>query len=442
MPKKKPLSTIKSKQSYPSAALQFSHNSISQPALRVIDSLQKAGFSAYLVGGAIRDIVLGLHPKDFDVATNATPEQCRRLFKRSRIIGRRFQIVHVRFGPEIIEVTTFRGAHNASTDSVKKNKRSVASKEGLLLRDNVFGTVDQDALRRDFTCNALYYDPAKEVVLDFCQGVTDIRNKKLRLIGEPNLRFQEDPVRMLRAIRFSAKLGFTMAAQTDAAIKPNAQLLGLINNARLFDESLKLFTSGHSYKIFQMLEQYNLLPTLLNDSEHLLENDFNRSLFKQSLLNTDSRIRQQKSINPAFLWAVFLWPDTLQRSQQLQQTLNIPAMPALQEAATEVLQQQVKKVAITKRFQSVIKEIWEMQLRLAYTQGKKPLKTLQHPRFRAAYDFLLLREQAGENLRECCAFWTSLQKQQPELVNSRPARPDAAAHKPSKRPRKRKPQSR
>lgn len=440
MPDQNPQPTSYKKQRYNVDALNFAEQNISQNALRVIGVLQKAGFTAYLVGGAIRDNVLGMHPKDFDVATNATPEQCRRLFKRSRIIGRRFQIVHVRFGPEIIEVTTFRGAHNASTGSVKKNKRSVASKEGLLLRDNVFGTVDEDAMRRDFTSNALYYDPEKHSILDFCGGIDDIKNKQLRLIGEPDLRYQEDPVRMLRAIRFAAKLGFDLETKTEMAIKPNAHLLGLINSARLFDESLKLFTSGYSYKIFQLLEQYQLLPVLLHDSERLLESHFNRKLFKQSLMNTDKRIQQQKSINPAFLWAVFLWPDVLERSQQLQKTLTIPPMAALHEAANEVIGLQVKQVAITKRFQVVMKEIWEMQLRLEQTQGKKPLKTLQHPRFRAAYDFLLLREQAGEDLNQLGAFWTDLQNQQPELVSSGPQRPSPS--KPSRRPRKRKPQPR
>lgn len=406
---------------------QINQHDISRNAIKVTQTLQQAGFAAFVVGGAIRDSLLGEKPKDFDVATSATPEQCRRLFKNARIIGRRFQIVHVRFGREVIEVTTFRANHEAKASSPKQNKHSAASEQGLLLRDNVFGNINEDAERRDFSCNALYYNPETCEVLDFCNGIEDLEQQSIRLIGDPDKRYQEDPVRMLRAIRFSCKLGFKIEPQTHQAIGRNAELLAQINHSRLFDESLKLFLSGYAYPIFQALETESLLPMLLHDSEDILSSNFNRSLINFALKNTDKRIRQNKSINPAFLWAVFLWP-TLQAQQNLLIEQKYPPMAAMYEAAQQVFSIQCRLTSIPKRLQIIIKEIWELQLRLPQLKSKQVIKTLSHKRFRAGYDFLLLREQAGENLNDLGKFWTDAQKDPSYTqystaeINQRPAK--------------------
>lgn len=413
MSKKDNYNPLQSATTLPADFHEICLTKVSPSAIKVIDKLNQAGFEAYLVGGAVRDLLLNLSPKDFDVATNATPEQCRRLFSNSRIIGRRFQIVHVRFGREMIEVTTFRGEHQAPVTSSKKNKHSAASTDGMLLRDNVFGNIKEDALRRDFTCNALYLNIKDNAIYDFCDGTVDIQQKTLRLIGEPVSRYKEDPVRMLRAVRFKAKLNFELDQASEQAITDCHPFLGNINSARLFDESLKLFLSGYSEKSFNDLEKYHLLPHLLSRSEELLQSPFNRTFVNKALQNTDNRIQQGKSINPAFLWAVFLWPHVVSLQENLEHDQH-PPMAALYEAANTVLAKQQKLVAITKRFQAIIKEIWELQLRLQNTKGKRCDSAYHHPRFRAAYDFLLLREQAGENCDNLGQFWTDYQVANPK----------------------------
>jgi len=433
------------KQSFPAKSLNLPIWKISPSALQVMQKLNQAGFDAYLVGGALRDMLLGLTPKDFDVATNATPEQIKTLFKRqARIIGRRFQIVHVRFGRDIIEVTTFRGNHDAENVSPKSNQSSAASKEGILLRDNVFGSIEEDAMRRDFTCNALYYSDKNETLYDFCGSIDDINSKTLRLIGEPDLRYNEDPVRMLRAVRFAAKLKFTIEEQTAAAIRPNASLLASIPAARLFDESLKLFCQGYSQSTFELMLDYQLAPFLVQDLDDYIASKAYQKLFQLALQNTDRRIRQGKTITPAFLWAVLLWPKLKARMQQVQQSDKLPPAPALQEAAQQVIREQNQLTAIPKRFSITMKDIWALQLQLPKTQGKRAERTLSHPKFRAAYDFLLLREESKESDTELGPWWTSFQQSNAQLMqDSRSTRrhhEDTSDTSHSKRrPRRRKP---
>lgn len=411
---------------------------ISRNAIQVMEKLRQAGFEAYLVGGAIRDMYLGKEPKDFDIATNATPEECKNLFKRqARIIGRRFQIVHVRYGREIIEVTTFRGNHSADEVSPKTNQASAANASGMLLRDNVFGNIEEDAIRRDFTCNALYYSEHDEHVHDFVQGIEDIKHSTLRLIGEPNLRYSEDPVRMLRAARFAAKLNFTIEAETEAAIAPNAALLAGIPSARLFDESLKLFFQGTSQATFQLLHHYGLIEFLVQDITQYLDKPEYLKLIELALRNTDRRIKQGKTITPAFLWAIFLWPKLQARIAEVQQAESMPFTPALHEAASQCISEQNHVAAIPKRFSTTMREIWALQLSLPRTHGKRPHKTFSHPRFRAAYDFLLLREEAGETPVEFGPWWTEFQKENPPVP--RPSRPIDEKSDSRKRPRRRKP---
>lgn len=410
---------------------------ISRNAISVMQKLRVAGFEAYLVGGAIRDMYLNKAPKDFDIATNATPEECKNLFKRqARIIGRRFQIVHVRFGREVIELTTFRGNHSADQVNPKTNQFSAANANGMLLRDNVFGNIEEDAIRRDFTCNALYYSEHDEHVHDFVDGVADIQNKTLRLIGEPNLRFSEDPVRMLRAARFAAKLDFTIEQNTKDAIAPNADLLAGIPSARLFDESLKLFFQGYSQNTFKALNEFGLLKFLVQDIEEYLKQDIYLKLIELALRNTDRRIKQGKTITPAFLWAIFLWPKLQSKINQLQKYEALPMMPALHEAAGYCISEQNQIAAIPKRFSITMREIWSLQLSLPRITGKRPLKTLSHPRFRAAYDFLLLREEAGETPVEFGPWWTEFQKENTPEVAPRQTLQENNARR---RPRRRKP---
>lgn len=423
----------------PRAQHSISRQNISVNALTVIRRLEKSGFEAYLVGGALRDMLLGKSPKDFDVATNATPEQIRRLFKNSRIIGRRFQIVHVRFGRDIIEVTTFRGNHK-DPDQQTSNKRSAVSDHGMLLRDNVFGTLEEDAERRDFTINALYYSPCDFCLYDFTDGAKDIASRTIRLIGDPETRYREDPVRILRAVRFAAKLEFHLDPATEAAIDPLAGLLKNIPPARLFDESLKLFISGHGLVAMEHLRKHQLLNYLLYEGENMLQAPVNRQLVEQALINTDERLAQDKTVNPAFIFAVFLWPRVNLLMQSFMND-SLPPLAALHEAAQIAIQQQQPLTAIPKRLQIIMKEIWELQLRLPNRKGMRAFKLLDHPRLRAAYDFLLLREQAGEIEPGLGQWWTEFQQQsaseQQQSVNAL-GNGTAKTPRKSRRPRKRK----
>ncbi len=353
-------------------------------------TLKDAGFEGYLVGGCVRDLLLGHHPKDFDVATDATPEQVKALFRSSRIIGRRFQIVHVRFGREIIEVTTFRGPHDGEEQHV--------SDEGMLLRDNVYGTLEQDAWRRDFTINALYYTVKDFSIVDYTQGMQDLKSKTIRMIGEPTVRFKEDPVRMLRAIRFAAKLNFEIQHDDEVSIKKaldeNIHLLEAVSSARLFDEVLKLFMSGYAEAVYDLLIKENIYPRLLPFDEST-QTEFYSAFIKQGLANTDIRIQQEKPVTPAFLFAVLLWPAVEVLVKQLQQQGN-SLYDAVNFAGQDIIERVNARITIPKRFRYMMRDIWMLQIRLPNRVGRRAYKLLEQKRFRAGYDFLLLRAQVGD----------------------------------------------
>lgn len=387
---------------------QFSPN-----ALKVIDKLQEAGFSAFLVGGGVRDLLLKGQPKDFDVATNATPEETRKLFRNAMIIGRRFRIVHVRFGREIIEVTTFRAHHDQSVDP----KDAEQSHTGMLLRDNVYGDIQSDAVRRDFSVNALYYDPSNGNLLDYTNGLEDLNRRVIQMIGDPEARYREDPVRMLRAIRFSAKLGFAMTDSTAEPIKRLASLMSHVPPARLFEEVLKLMLNGSATVTLELLREHGLFEALFPGTEQSLQkgSEFNMRFVTQAVLNTDKRIRQDKKVTPAFIYAAFLWPPLQAAIRKLVHDSKMPLVEAMQRAEQGVISQQLSCTALPKRFLIPMREIWALQLRLPRREGRKAFALLEHPRFRAAYDFLLLREQAGEQLDGLGVWWTQFQDANEEL---------------------------
>lgn len=380
----------------------ISRKNISPGVIRVIKQLIEAGYDAYLVGGGVRDLLLDGKPKDFDVATSATPEQVRRLFRGARIIGRRFQIVHVRMGRDIFEVTTFRGAGDDNPGS-KRNQ------EGMLLRDNVYGTLASDALRRDFTVNALYYSPIDFAVYDHTGGMEDLKKRTLRMIGDPVTRYKEDPVRMLRAIRFAGKLGFAIEPNTADPIHELGPLLQNISEARLFEEVLKLFLGGSALATFSLLRDYGLLAHLFPDTHNALEAGdlLGLGVIEQTMSNTDKRIRSEKTVTPAFLYAAILWP-ALQR-EKTRLMANMPEAAAHAQAAQQVVMRQLQRTSIPKRFSIPMREIWDLQLRLPQRGGMRALRLLDHPRFRAAYDFLLMRENAGEQLDGLGSWWTRFQ---------------------------------
>lgn len=372
---------------------------ISTGALRTCETLQQAGYKAYVVGGAVRDLIAGITPKDYDIATDATPEEVRGLFRRARIIGRRFQIVHVMQGGETLEVSTFRAAHDTHTQK---------DEHGRVLRDNVWGNQAEDAARRDFTVNALYYDPATETVIDYHHGVADIQQKTLRIIGEPRTRYREDPVRMLRAVRLSAKLGLAIDPSARTPIREMAELLENVPAARIFDEMLKLLFSGHAIDCIHRLRNEGLHHGLLPLLDVILEQPKGEKFLLLALENTDQRVRQGKSTSPGFLFATLLWHEVLVDWEKRKNN-NEVTIPALYEAMDGVLDQQAEKIAITRRIVSDIKEIWALQPRFDKRSGKSPLRLLEQPRFRAAYDFLLLRAQSGEIPMELADWWTRFQ---------------------------------
>jgi poly(A) polymerase len=382
---------------------------ISRYATSVVERLQHAGYQAYLVGGCVRDLLLDIDPKDFDVATSATPEQVRAEFRNARVIGRRFKLVHVHFGREIIEVATFRANHPEGDDEENSNLSS-RNESGRILRDNVYGSLEDDAQRRDFTINALYYDPSTERILDYANGVHDIRNHLVRLIGDPTQRYQEDPVRMLRAIRFAAKLDFDIEKHSAAPIYKLAPMLREIPSARLFEEVLKLFLAGYAEFTYELLVDYGLFGELFPASAAALKADpeYTDNLIRNALINTDLRIQQKKTVAPAFLFAAMLWPALPARVIKLQDR-GMPPIPAMQEAAQELINEQCQRIAIPKRFTMPIREIWDMQERLPRRSGKRADMLLENPRFRAGYDFLLLRESAGEQTGGLGDWWTVYQ---------------------------------
>ncbi len=390
---------------------RISRKNISDGALKVMARLRDAGHEAYLVGGAVRDLLLGGHPKDFDIATDATPEQVHAIFRSSRIIGRRFRIVHVRFGREIIEVTTFRGHHDTEPAKAGRalSSHSRHSDQGLLLRDNVFGTLEEDAVRRDLTVNALYYDSASFAVYDHVHGMRDLEQRSVCIIGDPEQRFREDPVRMLRVARFAAKLDFNIDADTAAAIPRCAPLLAEIPAARLFDEFLKLFFSGSAERTLDELLEHDLLRYLFPDSDYEIRQDeVAMALVRAAMRSTDQRIAEGKSITPAFLLAALLWPVADRLADQLRDRGD-PPLAAMNSASQQVVSQAVRTVSIPKRFSMPMREIWEFQHRLERRQERKAAELVQNRRFRAAYDFLLLREQAGEDTGDVGGWWTEFQ---------------------------------
>ena len=398
---KKKTETPKSRHSaqrYPRRDHGIDRKQLSSAALRTTQELQKAGFAAFVVGGAVRDLLLKRTPKDFDVATNATPEQVHKVFRRSRIIGRRFQIVHVMFGSETIEVSTFRGSH------LSDDVGAQIADSGRILRDNVFGSHEEDAIRRDFTANALYYDPHTEEIFDFHNGLPDLKAGVLRIIGNPETRYREDPVRMLRAVRLSAKLGLKLDPATETPIPKLADLLHDVPPARLFDEMLKLFLSGHAMESARALREHGLHHGLLPMLDVVLEQPMGERFVNLALQNTDERVLTDKPVSPAFLFATLLWHEVLAAWQKLQ-AKGERSIPALMQAMSDVSDIQAEKLAITKRFSVTMKEIWAIQPRFEQRSGQRPYRLLENPRFRAGYDFLLLRCQSGELPMDLAEWW-------------------------------------
>ncbi|VFR40296.1 Poly(A) polymerase [plant metagenome] len=371
---------------------------VSRHAIKVCEVLRQHGYEGYIVGGAVRDLIVGLEPKDFDVATNATPEQTRPLFRRARIIGRRFQLVHVVFGQEVIETSTFR-APAAATQKTDEH--------GRILSDNEFGTQEQDAIRRDFTINALYYDPLTEEVIDYCHGVDDLKKRVVRMIGDPQTRYREDPVRMLRAVRFSAKLNGQIHPETLSPIRPMADLLGNVPASRLFDEMLKLLTCGHAMDCLRQLREVGLHRGLLPLLDVVLEQPGGERFVELALERTDVRVRSGKSVSPSFLFAALLWQLVDVRWKQLLEQ-GEHTIPALTQAADSVLDEQTEKLAIQRRYAADMREIWFMQPRFERRLGKTIWRMIEQPRFRAAVDFLQLRAAAGQFDSVLAQWWMDL----------------------------------
>jgi poly(A) polymerase len=414
----------------------ISRASISSSALKVLYRLKEAGFQSFLVGGGVRDLLLGREPKDFDVGTNATPDEIRRLFRNCRLIGRRFRLAHVRFGREIIEVATFRARH----DEQSTDDGSAHSERGRILRDNVYGGIEDDAWRRDFTVNALYYDIKDFSVVDYVGGLEDLKSGTLRLIGDPEQRYREDPVRMLRAVRFAAKLGFRIHPDSETAVHELSYLLEDIPSARLFEEVIKLFLGGCAVATFELLRHYDLFRRLFPLTDEALsheEQGFPITFVLRALENTDKRLAEGKPVTPAFLYAALLWePMRLRRQALLDQGMT--PLEATQLAGNEVTAEQVSATSLPKRFSYPMREIWMLQSRLERRRGKSPYRMLEHPRFRAAYDFMLLRAECGEASTELVDWWTNFQTlnapERDKMVAAAPAR-----KRRRRRPRKRKP---
>lgn len=393
---------------YPRSSHTISRRDISVSALKVLNRLNNLGYEAYLVGGCVRDLLLNQKPKDFDIATNATPEEVQKAFRNCRLIGRRFRLAHILFGREIIEVATFRSG--LSDDS----KRSSASESGLLLRDNVYGTIEEDAQRRDFTINSLYYNIQDFSIVDYCNGMEDLKNGIIRLIGDPLTRYREDPVRMLRAIRFSAKLSMSIETQTEAPIIESMPLLKQISSARLFDETLKLLQSGYGYKCYPLLIQYRALPYLLPALKEVeLPRDKHSKIQKMISLvlkNTDTRLEKDLKVNPAFLYAAILWYPLSEQAQLIADESGLSYHDAFNLAMNEILAEQCKVTAIPKRITTTMIDIWKLQLRFNRLTPKKIEVTLKHLKFRAGYDLLLLRSEfESDTIKQLAIWWTNYQ---------------------------------
>ncbi|NKI74403.1 polynucleotide adenylyltransferase PcnB [Dickeya sp. CFBP 2040] len=421
----------------------ISRSDMSENALKVLYRLSKAGYEAYLVGGGVRDLLLGKKPKDFDITTNATPEQVRKLFRNCRLVGRRFRLAHVMFGPEVIEVATFRGHHEQHQEQETKNAAQQGH-NGMLLRDNIFGTIEEDAQRRDFTINSLYYSIADFTVRDYTNGLHDLRQGLIRLIGDPETRYREDPVRMLRAVRFAAKLGMHISPETAEPIPRLASLLHDIPPARLFEESLKLLQAGHGYPTYQLLCEYQLFQPLFPlISRYFTANREStmERMIVQVLKNTDQRIQNDMRVNPAFLFSAMLWYPLVEHAQKLTQESGLAYFEAFALAMNDVLDEQCRSLAIPKRITSLVRDIWQLQLRLSRRQGKRAFKLMEHPKFRAAYDLLCLRAETEnhQELQRLAQWWGEFQvaapPRQQAMLNTLDDGP--TPHRRSRRPRKR-----
>lgn len=384
----------------------ISREAIHPCALKVCEELQHHSYKAFVVGGAVRDLLLGGKPKDFDVATDATPDEVRRLFRRSRIIGRRFKIVHVMCGRDTIEVTTFRSAGNLTGGDEEERD---TDEHGRLLSDNVFGSLEEDAARRDFSVNALYYEPEKEEIWDYHGGVADSKKRILRMIGDPETRYREDPVRMLRAARFAAKLEFKIDPATRAPVAKLAPLLENVPRSRLFEEALKLLLSGHALRAVHQLRTEGLHHGMLPLLDTILDDPQGERFISAALRSTDERIHADKPASPGFLFASLLWPQVQRRWKAIQDTGEKP-IPALFAAMDEVLEAQRERLAIPRRFDGFIKETWALQPRFEQRSGQRPFRLMEHPRFRAGYDFLLIRAESGEVDTELGDWWTRFQE--------------------------------
>ena len=423
----------------PRAQHTISRQEISDNALKVLYRLNKSGYEAYLVGGGVRDLLLNKKPKDFDITTNATPEQVRKLFRNCRLIGRRFRLAHNMFGPEIIEVATFRGGHSDNDD---KNASQQAN-NGMLLRDNVYGSITEDAHRRDFTINSLYYSAADFTVRDFTGGIQDLKQGIIRLIGDPETRYREDPVRMLRAIRFAAKLDMQIEPVTAEPIGRLSSLLSEIPAARLFEEALKLLQSGYGYPTYQLLRQHHLFRPLfpIIAKNFTPQGDSNmEQILSQVLKNTDTRLQIGKRVNPAFLFAAMLWYPLVEHAEKLAQESGLAYYDAFALAMNDVLDEQCRTLAIPKRITSLVRDIWQLQLRLPRRHGRKAYKLMEHPKFRAAFDLLQLRAEIEKGeLLKLTHWWDEFQQadiqRQKTMLTSLGDEPSARRHR-SRRPRK------
>jgi len=411
----------------PRSEHNISRNQISDNALKVLYRLKKGGYEAYLVGGSVRDLLLGHEPKDFDVVTDARPEQIRELFRNSRLIGRRFRLAHVRYGNEIIEVSTFRAQHAGNDD-----QSSVV--DGRIVRDNVYGTLDDDVWRRDFTVNAMYYRIEDFSVIDYAGGMNDIKSGNIRLIGDPNQRYVEDPVRMLRAVRFAVKLGFRIDPSSEKPIFQHRFLLRDIPPARLFEEVIKLFTGGKALQSFEQLRHYDLFQILFPQTDEMLseqEGGFPHTLLIHALENTDNRIAEGKPVAPGFLIAALLWMPVINQAREYMAG-GLSEAEALNLAGDIIISKQVSRTAMPRRFTRMAREIWQLQTRLRRIKGSRPQRLLQHPRFRAAYDFLLLRAQAGENEQDLADWWTRYLRQT-DTAEAEPGLPKSGKRRRRKR---------
>ena len=384
--------------------------SISPFAVEIINKLQDHNYEAYLVGGCVRDLLANIKPKDFDIATNAEPKEIRKIFKASRIIGKRFQLVHIYKGKQIIEVATFRAGLNKNSTTIENDL--IKDDAGKIIRDNIWGNIEDDCNRRDFTINAIYFCPISNTFKDFHDGAQHVKEKKIISIGDPLYRFEEDPVRSLRAIRFATKLNFKIDSKIKEAIYEKGDLLGNISNARLFDEFCKIFLNGMAEKNFAKLCTFGLNKYLIGTNPE--KNEFTSNLMIEALRNTDRRISNDQSVTPGFLVAALLWPQLIEISNQKGE-INLRKFF---RSMDRVLRRQQKITAIPRKFHTYIKDIWVLQLKLQSRIGKQPYKTLKHPRFRAAYDFLLIRERASGHRNTLGDWWTNFQKNDDQIKKS------------------------